>query len=231
MALIVFGGGVTNIVGSHSGNTFSKNKGGSYMKKKPHGTNPATTAQVMNRNLISNMSKAFSFTLSDAERAAWRTFAATYPVINKLGNSTFLSAQQIFSKLNCPVVFQGGTMATTPPISTAINTPTSLVVTATSGGAGSVTIASTATGSSGSEMLVVYSSPPLNPGKNFVSSALRQLGSAIAIGSTVDITLQYLTLFGLLPTSGGQRIFCRAYILNVSNGIQSTAIQAATIWS
>lgn len=231
MALIVFGGGVTNIVGSHAGNTFAKNKGGSYMKKKPHGTNPATTSQVNRRGIISNLAKAYTFTLTDAERAAWRTFAATYPVINKLGNSTFLSAQQIFSKLNAPVLFNGNPLATTPPLSTAVGSPVSLTVAAISGGSGSVKVQLNTTGAGSFDAAVIYVSPPLNPGKNFVSSALRQLPHAIGRDTLQDITTAYLSLFGLLPSSGGQRIFIRGYVMNVLNGIASPAIQAAALWS
>lgn len=231
MALVVFGGGVTNIVGSHAGNTFSKNKGGSYMKKKPHGTNPNTNAQVNNRNLISQMAKLYTFTLTDAERAAWRTFAATYPVVNKLGNTSFLSAQQMFTKLSLPVQFQGGTPSTTPPVSTAVTTLTSIAIGGISGGGGSVGAFSTATSPSGSENLVLFVSPPLNPGKNYVSSALRQLPAAIPLNTVVNITSAYLSLFGTLPSSGGQRIFARGFILNTSNGIASTAVQASAIWT
>jgi len=102
MALVVFGGGITKMIGSHAGNTFTSNKGGAVIKKKSKGTNPNTTSQVLGRATINIAAKAYSFALSDADRAAWRTYAATTPVINKLGNTTFLSAQQMFMKLNCP---------------------------------------------------------------------------------------------------------------------------------
>lgn len=231
MASIVFGGGITAMIGSHAGNTFSKNKGGAYIKKKMLGVNPRSVRQVANRTQIGQLSKEYTYALTDAQRAAWRTFASTYPVINRLGNTTFLSAAQMYAKLNAVVLRNGSPSVTLPPSSTVVGTPVSVVLVATSGGGGSLTVNLATTGSGGSDMAMLFLSSPLNPGKNYVSSQLRALPAAIARDTTVDITSAYLTLFGALPAAPGQRIFARAFVTNTTNGITSSAIQGSAMWS
>lgn len=231
MALVVYGGGITKVVGSHAGNTFTSNKGGAVMKRKPHGTNPSTTNQARQRSLISQLAKSWTSALTDAQRANWRAYAATFPVVNKLGNTTFLSGNQLFSKLNIPVVTAGNPIPVTPPLSTTVNSPIAVTIVATSGGGGSLTVNITSTGSAANEACIIWIAPPLSLGKNFVSSQLRQLPGNIAYGSTIDITSQYLTLFGALPSGPGQRVFMRIFIQNLINGITSTALQGSTVWS
>lgn len=218
------------MVGSHAGNTFSTNKGGAYVKRKPKGTNPRTTSQVSRQSTINMLSQGYSFTLSDAERAAWRTFAATTPVVNKIGNTTFLSAQQMFIKLNAPVIAQGNPANNAPPISTSVGAPTVLSVFAASSIGGYVQIELAASGTSSSEKAIAFVSPPLNPGRNYVSSQLRQLPEAFTLNTVVDVTSMYLSLFGLLPTGPGQRLFVRAYVQDVTTGVSSAAIQSSTNW-
>ena len=218
------------MIGSHAGNTFARNKGGAYVKKKMLGVNPRSVRQVANRTQIGQLSKEYTYTLSDAQRAAWRTFASTFPVINRLGNTTFLSAQQMYAKLNAAVLRNGSPSVVLPPASTAVGTPVSLTLVATSGGGGSLTANLATAGSGGSDKAMLFLSAPLNPGKNYVSSQLRALPVAIARDSTVNITTAYLTLFGALPSGPGQRIFARAFVLNTANGISSSAIQGSAIW-
>jgi len=231
MALVVYGGGITKVVGSHAGNTFTSNKGGAVMKRKPHGTNPSTTRQTQQRSLISQLAKSWTSALTDGQRANWRAYAATFPVVNKLGNTTFLSGNQLFSKLNIPVVTAGNAIPVSPPISSVVNSPIAVTIAAASGGGGSLTVNVTSTGTASGEAVIIWVAPPLSLGKNFVSSQLRQLPGNIVYGSTVDITSKYLQLFGALPSGPGQRIFMRIFIQNITNGITSTALQGSSIWT
>lgn len=230
MASITFGGGITNIVGSHAGNTFSHNKGGSYVKRKPHGTNPRTVSQIATRTLVSQLSKYYTYTLTDPQRASWRAFAASNSVINRLGNTTFLSAQQMFSRLNSAVLKAGSPIGVLPPASTAVGTPTVIVIDATSGVGGHLKVNVTTVGSGASDTMKLFVSPPLNPGKNYVSSQLRALPNTLARDFNVDVTAFYKAIFGALPSGPGQRVFVRALINNVLTGITSPAIQGAQLW-
>src|SRR3989442_15290551 len=115
MASVIFGGGVTNIVGSHAGNTFAHNKGGSYVKRKTLGTNPRSERQLRHRTVVGALAKHYTWVLSSSDRAAWATFASTNPVINRLGNTAYLSGQQMFAKLNAVSYAINGVIAALPP--------------------------------------------------------------------------------------------------------------------
>lgn len=225
MASVTFGGGITNIVGSHAGNTFSRNKGGSYMKKKPHGTNPGSLNQRKTRSLIAQVTQYYSFTLTDAERAAWAAFAATNHVINRLGNTTFLSAQQMFAKLNCPAFTNNGLIQNNPPASTAVGAPTSLTISADRTSGGQIFVELFATGLQVGDQVVCWLSPTLNPGKGYVSSELRLMPGMQLPNILVNMISYWVAQFGSFPTAAGQRLFARAGIQNQVTGIKSPMLQ------
>jgi len=230
MASIMFGGGITTAIGSHGGTTFSRNKGGAYMKRKAKGVATNTTQQTLLRTQFSAAAQYFTNTLTEPQRAAWRTFAASYPVTNRLGNTTFLSGQQMFCKLACNLQGNGDAIINTPPISTAVAPVNYTLITATAGSPGSLQIYSSGIGLGTYDRVVHFASPPLNPGRAFASSQMRRLGTSYLFLSTNTVTSEYLNNFGLTPTAGGQRIIVRSYGLNTSTGIMSAGFQSTTLW-
>lgn len=231
MASVVFGGGVTNMIGSHAGNTFARNKGGSYVKKKTHGTNPRSSNQMRTRTQVGRLAKHYTYTLSDADRAAWRAFAATTPVVNRLGNTTFLSAQQMFAKLNAVLLNSTGIVVNTPPASYAVGTPTAITIDATSGLGGHLHITVTTAGSGGSDNIALWVSPPMNPGRAFISSQLRRFAGLFTRDVMDNVTVDYTDLFGFLPPVAGQRIFVRTCVVNSTNGVSSAFLQNSALWT
>jgi len=231
MASVTYGGGITNVVGSHGGTTFARNKGGNYMKKKVHGVNPRSELQLAMRTSIGQLSKYYSNTLSDAQRSAWASFAASLPVINRLGNATFLSAQQMFTKLNAQVLAGGSTIVATPPITTAVGTPTSISVAAASGGPGTLSITNAVAAPTGNDKVMYWCGPPMNPGRSFISSQLRRMATLYTVNAANNVLADYLAQFGLTPTGAGQRIICRMAVVNTVTGITSSQLQGTTIWT
>jgi len=231
MASVVFGGGITSMIGSHSGNTFARNKGGAYVKKKTHGTNPRSGLQSAHRTQVGQLARYYTFTLTDAQRSAWRTFASSSPVINRLGNTAFLSGQQIFAKVSAQILASGGAIIATPPASTIVGTPTGITIAAVHGGGGSVTITNFVAAAGANDRVIMYVSPPMNPGRAFISSALRRISSVGACNAAVIVTTDYLKHYGLLPTAAGQRIFVRIAVVNTATGITSALYQASDLWT
>lgn len=231
MASIVFGGGITNIIGSHAGNTFSRNKGGAYVKKKTHGTNPRSSNQMNSRTQVGRLAKHYTFLLTDPQRSAWRTFAATNPVVNRLGNTTFLSGQQMFAKVTANLLNGGYAINASPPASTAVGSPTALVIDALSGAGGHLKVQNTVVGFTAFDQITLWASPPMNPGRAFISSQLRRLGNSQAINANNTYNTDYLHNFGLFPGSAGQRVFIRVQVLNGNTGIQSALFQSSALWT
>jgi hypothetical protein len=231
MATITFGGGITGAVGSHGGNTFAKNKGGAYMKTKAYGTNPRSELQLAQRIALAQLAKYYTNTLTQPHRAAWIAFATTFPVVNRVGNTQFLSGQQVFTKLNAQMLAMGSAINDLPPVTSAVATPATLAVTATISGLGSIPTVQTVAGPSGTDGVWFWVTGPTSQGKMYVQSSLRKLPTLYSINTTQDIITDYLNIFGFVPSGTGQQIIVMMQCVNTSTGITSPMLRANAIWS
>ena len=110
--------------GSVAGSTYSRNRGGAYIRNRSKPTNPNTPAQQAVRNALTVSSNLYANSLTSAQQAGWLAFANSNPVINKIGNSTKLSALQMFNYVNIPLITMGGSAAaelTAPPAGTLLD--------------------------------------------------------------------------------------------------------------
>jgi len=126
--------------GSVAGNTFSHNRGGQYIRNRSTPTNPNSPAQIVIRTGLADLSQLWSSTLTVAQRAAWDTYAANVPVLNRLGDSIFLTGFNMYIRSNTPrlqaglprvddgpVVF---TLGSFTPVTTILTAAGSLIATA-----------------------------------------------------------------------------------------------------
>lgn len=103
--------------GSLGGATFSRNKGGSYMRAKVTPTNPQTARQTAVRSDLAGLSAEWR-TLTEAERGAWNASTGSWPVQDALGQTKQLSGHQLFNRLNGGrrIVDPGAALLTSPPL-------------------------------------------------------------------------------------------------------------------
>lgn len=118
MAKIVFGGGVALASGKIGGTVYARNKGGSYSRNWVVPTNPQTSRQNNQRNLLALKAAAWR-SLSDGERDAWATWAGDNPILDRVGNSIVLSGAQAYNKININRTNAADAAAQTTPPSTA----------------------------------------------------------------------------------------------------------------
>lgn len=101
MASIRYGAGIVDARGSISGQTFSRNANGAYIRARVAGTNPATQEQTQARTRFGTISSAWnSLTKPQADswiEAAKGTLGA---YTDRLGQSSQYTGQQLFNKLN-----------------------------------------------------------------------------------------------------------------------------------
>lgn len=218
-------------MGSHGGATFSRNKGGAFVRTRIVPTHPATANQGMSKVAMVMLSKYWSSTLTPSQRAAWNTYAATNPTVNRVGATTLLSGHQMFIKLNGSPSRFGDTILASPPTSNAVGSVASIGIVAVSGSPGSLHVTIHESGATGTDFAIVLCSPPLSPGKFYVSSQLRQIGHVVTLGSSVPLTSPYNAQFGDTPTSAGQQIILRVAIINTANYIVSAYQQASSLWT
>lgn len=85
--------------GSLGGITASHNRGGQYFRRRSVPTNPNSTRQQDVRSIFGSINQTWG-TLTDAQRQAWRDYAAATPITNPLGQSVVLTGNQAFVRAN-----------------------------------------------------------------------------------------------------------------------------------
>lgn len=101
MAITKIGPPLAGIRGTIGGITYSENLSGTYAKLWSIGSNPRTSKQSVERGYLGRMPALWN-ALSDAQRAAWRTFAAdpAQELENPLGEAYYASGYNWFCKCN-----------------------------------------------------------------------------------------------------------------------------------
>ncbi len=102
MAIITLGGGVAAISGSIGGTTFSRNRGGPYMRTRAIPVNPNTIFQQAVRSIVSQLTSLWLNTLTDSQRAAWDTYSENVPLPNSLGQPRNVGGLAMYVRSNVP---------------------------------------------------------------------------------------------------------------------------------
>lgn len=118
MAKIMFGAVVAQIRGSISGNVFSRNANGAYIRVRTKPSNTNTTEQKVARINLGATSRAWK-DLSDGDKNSWIDNASQYPYKDKVGNTATYTGTQLYMKVNTALRYYGLTPLSTmvPPVS------------------------------------------------------------------------------------------------------------------
>lgn len=100
MALIKFGGGITEMRGSMAGNVYSRNRYGAYIRSRTKPTNPNTPAQQAVRAALAFLTDRWAQTLTAAQRTAWNLYGASVVMLNKLGENINLTGFNHYIRSN-----------------------------------------------------------------------------------------------------------------------------------
>jgi len=115
MALIKFGGGVTQASGSIGGTTFARNRFGNYSRSRTKPVNPNTALQSGVRGRLAYLAEYWSSQLTAGERGAWATYAAAVASLNRLGESVYLTGFNHFLRSNTSRLQGGGAVIDAGP--------------------------------------------------------------------------------------------------------------------
>lgn len=121
MALVKFGGGVTQMSGSVGGNTYARNRFGNYIRSRTKPVNPNSTQQGVIRTILSQIAATWQDVLTPAERLAWTTYAAAVAMKNRLGETVYMTGFNHFMRYNSVYLRQSGLVEATGP--TTLNLP------------------------------------------------------------------------------------------------------------
>lgn len=218
MALVEFGGGVSQIVGRVGGNVFQRGRAGSQLRTLPINTGRKQNQGNFARGSLSS-SSSYWRTLSEARKATWNALALTQTRYNRVGTPYTPSAFQVFNELqNNAFLVAAGVFLTTAPAPSALPSFSGTTVDISSGGT-SYAIDGTIVGGSSDWLWLIEATRPQGAGVQ-VNRAPFLIISATDDLSAVptDQWSQYIRRIGFGPNEG-QVIFTRI-----------SAIEAATGW-
>ena len=87
---------ITQASGSIGGLVGSHNAGGMYFRARTIPVNPGSAAQIAVRNIVAQLTAAWTADLTAAQRTAWQTYADNVPTTNRLGDSINIPASSAF---------------------------------------------------------------------------------------------------------------------------------------
>lgn len=116
MALVRLGGGVIGISGSIAGNTFARNRFGTYNRARTKPINPKSPRQSAARILIMMLAEQWrEAPMTDEIREAWQTYAKSVNWNNRLGEPVKLTGFNMFIRSNAARITAGGDIVTDAP--------------------------------------------------------------------------------------------------------------------
>ena len=153
----------TAISGSIGGVTGSHNKGGQYLRARTVPVNPNSLAQQRARADFTTAITGWG-ALSDAQRAAWNTFAGEQSWTNRLGDAMQLSGQQAYIACNSKILAAGLAVTNVPPVPNTMPAIPLFTATAVLGDDPVVTIVVTSALATAADRWIVQMGRKIGPG-------------------------------------------------------------------
>ena len=233
MAKIVTGGGVAAISGKLGGTVFASNKGGAYMRNFKVPTNPKTSYQEDARDSLAQYSNEWR-TLTDEQRESWVAWAATHPVVDRLGASRNLTGSQAYVKINANRDLAGDTTAnaTVPSDPTFVQAIVDVAEPIVADVSDASIIITLGAGAAENQVLFVYVTPALSAGIN-ASFGQERLLPAITLDAgmitaeEVEIDIAWIARFGSMTGLAGKKL--SAHVYQCLQGQTGAAMQVSGI--
>lgn len=203
-----------SIDGSVGGTTFQKNRYGFTMRRKPNPTKPDSAAQKSSKLSMSIVQQEW-IGLSDANRAAWNTYASTFPRAPKHNSSSTLNGFNFFVFYHLYTIQQTSTFLLDP---SGIQRTLTLDETEIIGSMDAITWGSSITSSGGTWIALLYMSQPIGITTYLRPNILRFItGFQKTATFSEDVSSFYTAIFGTVPVNG-DIVITREVFLNLTNG-------------
>lgn len=221
-AIIVDGRGKTN------GHVASKNRAGNYLRTKVTPVNPRTSSQLGIRNTLGELSKGWA-ALSQASRNAWNAAVSSFAKTDIFGDLRNPSGFNLYVKLNANLATIGNAPMGLPPTPELV--PNIALSSATA--VGSTAVINVAyTPASNAVTVVLKATAPQSPGKSFVKSEFRIIGTFDgSVTSPFVATSAYAAKFGSITGMTGKKIFFETVAISENTGMQTLPQQVSCIIS
>lgn len=198
--------------GSVGARTSSRNSGGQYVRQRSMPTQPRTPSQVNQRARLTSQSAAWRG-ITDAQRAAWVSFAQSFTIVNTLGTAIHLTGAQVYIKVNTVNLINGDAVVNIPPLlpSFIANTTTGLLAVAAT-----PLISLTGADPAAGTKFMIFASPQVSAGVSFQGNfRFIQTSSTFTTG-VMSLQTAYAAKFGALTV--GKKIFVK--VVQSQDGMQ-----------
>jgi hypothetical protein len=205
---------LTQASGSVGGSTFTRNRGGMIIRARAIPVNPNSTFQQTVRSTFGNLASRWSDTLTPAQRTAWEQYANAVPYVDALGDSRYLTGQQMYIRCNSVRIQAALTVVDAGPTVYTMDSFTAPTVTAVVS-TQKISVAYTNTDDWANEVgggLMVLSSAPRSAARNYFKGPYRYAGKVAGAGTPPTSPLLATSPFVFVA---GDRVFasvrtCRA---------------------
>lgn len=210
------------IVGQISGKVgtvvFSRGSYGSYLRVTTMPVRVQTAATLDVRGRFAFVSKKWAI-LSPENRLAWKTWAQTNPIIDRLGNSQTLAGNAAFVQLNTRILQALGAVILVPPVAGSPPGLTSAsIVSDVSSHTATITFA--ATPLAANLCLAVWMAVCDSAGREYYRNLMKLVSVSSAAQATgLNVHTQMISRTG--ENVAGQRIFCELEVWSKLTGLVS----------
>lgn len=223
MALTKLGGLALDVRGSLAGTTFSRNKGGSYVRQKVSPVQPVSMFSSLARALFGTLSQRWGGVLTQSQRQAWTTFATTHTFVNVFGDAITLSGISMYKSVNQALGLIGKPFLDDPPGTFFTPAVLSAVIagTVTAGVLSALTNTTVLSDASPTDFtLYVFATPPLPPGVTPQKSDFRLINPSpyVHLGLTTALLASYNGRFSTPGVTVDQLIWFRIACLDWDTG-------------
>ena len=226
MAIFTPGPTVAAVSGSVGGTTFSRNRGGAYMRNRAIPVTSSSEKALRYRSYLAGISQAWRALDADI-RQAWRIYAQTNPVVNRLGQSKALTGQNHFIRLNTRLMAAGDDGITAPPVAAP---PTGILVEGftVDAGAGDTELDFTETPLAANQRLWIRGAKVNSAAIVNVNNLLTEvLISNQAAAAPLDLESALEAAFG--PLQEGAQYVLEIRVLDSNTGLVSNRVFARTV--
>jgi len=228
MANVQFGQGVADMSGSAAGNVFARNRGGSYTRARVKPLNPQSSRQTSVRNSMTELTTAWSSSLTQNQRDSWMALGLAFPAVGAFGASIILSGLQMYVRQNTTLLQAGLARVDDAPADLNVESLLTLTL-AVDVSDGDFDVTFTPTPLDAGSRLQIFATPAMSAGISYVKNKLRLLSTySDATGSPLEVSAEWTALFGAFPIAG-QKVVIEARVINAVNGTVSSRLQAAAI--
>lgn len=224
MAKFTPGAIISEISGKIAATVFTRNKGGMVIRNRRTPINRRSVSQSERRQALGNFASAWRG-LTQSQRDSWNSAAPNFPYQNTLGETKFLSGEQLFVQFNANRALLGSAQLDTAPAPFAFD---SFTLTLTSVDTPTLSLAFTPTPMPANTNLLVFATPNLSPGIGAPNKSAFRLLEVIEPSDTspANILASFQGLFG--DPILGQKIFVEVRPVSAS-GQGGTPLRTSVI--